>query len=92
MQFTKQQIQRYERIRVLEQMQKMDPIDFEHYCAWLYQKEGYRVEETVTSGDEGVDLLLTKPNRRKADSTFPQTKFINHIWKLDSQYTDNVLT
>lgn len=64
MQFTKQQIQRYERIRVLEQMQKMDPIDFEQYCAWLYQKEGYNVEETVASGDEGIDLLLTKLGKK----------------------------
>ena len=42
----------------------MDPIDFEHYCAWLYQKEGYTVEETATSGDEGIDLLLSKRGKK----------------------------
>ncbi|MFK7805370.1 MAG: restriction endonuclease [Anaerolineae bacterium] len=64
MNFTNQQIQRYERIRVLEQMQKLDPVDFEHYCGWLYEKEGYSVEETLASGDEGVDLLLTKRGKK----------------------------
>lgn len=42
----------------------MDPIDYERYCAWLYTKEGYRVAETKTSGDEGIDLLLTKANKK----------------------------
>ncbi len=45
-------------------MQAMDPIDFEHYCAWLYTKEGYKVADTKTSGDEGIDLLLTKGNKK----------------------------
>ena len=45
-------------------MQKMDPIDFEYYCAWLYQKEGYTVGETATSGDEGIDLMLTKRGKK----------------------------
>ena len=64
MKFTRQQVQRYQRIKSLEQMQALEPIDFEWYCAWLYQKEGYAVEDTKTSGDEGIDLLLKKGGKK----------------------------
>ncbi len=64
MKFTSQQIKRYKRIKRLEQMQKMDPVDFEHFCGWLYQKDGYKVGDTVVTGDEGVDLELRKRGRK----------------------------
>lgn len=52
--------QKFERINRLNQVQSMDPIEFEQYVGYLYQKEGYRVAMTVTSGDEGVDLFLRR--------------------------------
>ena len=56
----KQTRQRFSRIRRLDQLKKMDPIEFEHFVGYLYQKQGYTVSTTVTSGDEGVDLFLRK--------------------------------
>lgn len=53
----------FDRIRRIEQLQRMDPIAFEHFVGYLYQKQGFRVATTVTSGDEGVDLVLRKGNQ-----------------------------
>ncbi len=38
----------------------MDPIDFERYCGWLYELDGYKAHMTASTGDEGIDLLLKK--------------------------------
>lgn len=65
MEFTSQQTERYAKLRRLNQMQALDPIDFERYVGWLYARDGYSVSETVTSGDEGVDLILTNRLGRK---------------------------
>lgn len=51
---------RFARIRSLEQLQSMDPVDFERFCGFLYEQQGYKAFMTATTGDEGVDLLLTK--------------------------------
>ena len=56
----RQMRQKFDRINRLSQVQSMDPIEFEQYVGYLYQKEGYRVALTVTSGDEGVDLFLRR--------------------------------
>lgn len=60
MQLTKQQIKKFKRLRELEQMQRMTPIEFEQFVGWLYQERGYRVSMTVRSGDEGIDLVLLR--------------------------------
>lgn len=52
--------QKFDRINRLSQVQNMDPIEFEQYVGYLYQKDGYQVAMTVTSGDEGVDLFLRR--------------------------------
>lgn len=57
---TASQKQKFRRIRRLEQLKSMDPIEFEHYVGYLYLRDGYRVYTTVASGDEGVDLHLKK--------------------------------
>ena len=57
---TRQMRQKFDRIKRLNQVQNMDPIEFEQYVGYLYQKDGYRVAMTVTSGDEGVDLYLRR--------------------------------
>ncbi len=52
--------ERFSRIRRLGQLQAMDPVLFEHYVGYLYQKDGYTAYTTATSGDEGIDLFLRK--------------------------------
>lgn len=54
------QRERFARIRTLDQLQSIDPVDFERYCGFLYEQQGYKAYMTATSGDEGVDLWLTK--------------------------------
>ncbi len=65
MNFTTQQTERYANLRRLNQMQTLDPIDFEYYVGWLYARDGYNVSETVATGDEGIDLILTNRVGRK---------------------------
>ena len=63
LQLTRQQIEKFGRLRRLEQLQKLDPVEFEEFCGYLYERRGYKAHMTATSGDEGVDLLLKKGNR-----------------------------
>lgn len=63
LQLTRQQRQKFERIRRLEQIQQLDPVEFEQFVGYLFQLQGYQVDMTVTSGDEGVDLFLQKGRR-----------------------------
>lgn len=51
---------KFQRIRRLEQIQQLDPIEFEHFVGYIYQQLGHTVWLTVSSGDEGVDLVLRK--------------------------------
>src|SRR5215212_1893504 len=44
----------------------MSGTDFEDYMAEIFRKQGYSVELTPKSGDQGVDLLLNKPGLRIA--------------------------
>jgi hypothetical protein len=44
----------------------MSGTDFEDYMAEVFRKQGYEVELTPTSGDQGVDLLLNKQGLRVA--------------------------
>ncbi len=57
---TKTQREKFGKLRRLDQLQQMDPVDFERYCGWLYELDGYKAHMTATSGDEGIDLLLKK--------------------------------
>ncbi|MCA9958443.1 MAG: restriction endonuclease [Anaerolineales bacterium] len=60
---SKQSREKFESIRRIEQLQRMDPVEFEQFVGYLYQKQGFSVSTTVTSGDEGVDLVLRKGRR-----------------------------
>ncbi|MGB1249170.1 MAG: restriction endonuclease [Candidatus Promineifilaceae bacterium] len=62
---TRAQIDKFGRIRRLEQLQKLDPVEFEQFCGYLYERQGYKAHMTATSGDEGVDLLLTKNGKKE---------------------------
>ena len=59
-----QTVARFQRLTRLEQVQRLDPIDFERLVGYLYQKEGYKVYLTSASGDEGIDLLLRKGSQK----------------------------
>ncbi|MDM8526668.1 restriction endonuclease [Anaerolineales bacterium HSG24] len=57
-------ISRLSKTRALSQLKAMDPIVFEYLTAALFERKGYRTQLTVTSGDEGVDVLATKNFRK----------------------------
>jgi restriction system protein len=41
----------------------MSPVEFERFIARLFRNMGYKVKETATTGDEGIDLLVSKGTR-----------------------------
>lgn len=47
------------------ELRQMDSIQFEHYVANLFRKRGYSAKVTVASGDDGVDVQVSK-NGEKA--------------------------
>ncbi|MDM8520154.1 restriction endonuclease [Anaerolineales bacterium HSG6] len=57
-------ISRLSKTRALAQLKAMDPIVFEYLTAALFERKGYKTHLTVTSGDEGVDVLATKNFRK----------------------------
>lgn len=48
----------------IEDIDKMDGIQFEHYLKELYISRGYAAEVTSASGDFGADLLLKKDGKK----------------------------
>jgi hypothetical protein len=44
-------------------------VDFERFLTAVFQELGYQVETTKTTGDQGVDLILTRGSRRVAVQT-----------------------
>ncbi|KAF0166729.1 MAG: hypothetical protein FD157_677 [Rhodocyclaceae bacterium] len=38
----------------------IDPIEFEHHCASILEKAGWRVSTTKASGDQGADIIAKK--------------------------------
>jgi HJR/Mrr/RecB family endonuclease len=64
MKLTARQKQKFSRIRRLSQMKNLDPVEFEYFSAYLYQKQGYRVAATAISGDEGIDLIMRRWGRK----------------------------
>ena len=42
----------------------MDGIEYEQYCKKILEKAGWQVEETSTTGDQGVDLIASIENLR----------------------------
>ncbi len=61
----------YDQRGTLRELQEMDPVEFERYVGRLFELEGYRVEYTARTGDEGVDLRLRRARqgwRRRGDS------------------------
>jgi restriction system protein len=46
--------------RLQEYWMRLGGVEFERELATLYRHQGYRVESTPTSGDQGIDLILSK--------------------------------
>jgi restriction endonuclease Mrr len=44
----------------------MSPIDYEHFCATVLRRKGWKCEVTKASGDQGIDVLATKGGIRLA--------------------------
>ncbi len=44
--------------------ENMNGIDYESFCAQILEEKGWQVEQTVASGDQGVDLIAIKPGIR----------------------------
>jgi len=40
----------------------MDPFDYEHFCAKIFQENGWDAKATQGSSDQGVDVIATKNN------------------------------
>lgn len=47
----------------LDEIDKMSGLEFENLLEQLFLSLGYRVKKTKQSGDQGVDLILTKANQ-----------------------------
>ncbi|MGV8815654.1 MAG: restriction endonuclease [Gelidibacter sp.] len=41
---------------------KMSGFEFEDFCVQILEKEGWKVEKTKAGADQGVDLIIRKPN------------------------------
>ncbi len=61
-------IRREEKLRKsgIQDIDKMDGIQFEHYLKLLFRSQGYQVEVTRAAGDYGADLILRKDGRKIA--------------------------
>lgn len=46
--------------RVLERLRDMDPYDFEHFVAELWEAEGWQTEVSQASNDKGVDIVASR--------------------------------
>lgn len=54
------------RAELMSRLQQMSGLEFERFMAEFLKSQGYSVEATVASGDQGVDLLLNTGDRRIA--------------------------
>ena len=48
--------------QILQWLQEMDPYDFEHFVADLWQARGWETTVSQESVDQGVDVIATKEN------------------------------
>ncbi len=54
----------FQRIKKLEELQKIDPLQFEKIISTLFKRMGYDVLLTKASRDEGIDLIITKNGKK----------------------------
>ncbi len=53
-----------DRFQNVKQLRRLDPTDFEHYCAVLFKKLGYRTRVVGGAGDMGVDFFAEKDGKK----------------------------
>ncbi|WP_187291529.1 restriction endonuclease [Haloterrigena turkmenica] len=53
-------VQEEERSELLPRLQNIDPIEFEHFVADLWSRQGWETEVSTASNDEGVDIVADK--------------------------------
>jgi restriction system protein len=58
------------RLHAVEKLQELSWREFEQFCAEVFRRRGFAVEETATGADGGVDLIL----RRTGETTYVQCK------------------
>jgi len=61
----------------IDDVDSMSGVKFEEYVAELFRREGYRIQNTATSGDYGVDLIIVKDGIRTAIQTKRYSKPVN---------------
>jgi HJR/Mrr/RecB family endonuclease len=71
--------QLYTKRQTLRTLQSMDPLAFERYVGWLFEQAGYRVAYTARSGDEGIDLWLTRPDGQRLPAQCKRYADEHHI-------------
>ena len=47
---------------LLVDIDSLDPIEFEHYCAEMLRNDGWDARVTQASGDQGIDVIATRGN------------------------------
>jgi restriction system protein len=60
----KRNLQWLDRVKNLQEIQKLKPVQFEQLVAGLFQKLGYKTSITKDSYDGGVDVIAVKDGRR----------------------------
>lgn len=53
-----------QKLATIDKLRAMHPVEFEKLIEKLFKKMGFSVETTPITGDEGVDLLVRKGNRK----------------------------
>jgi len=61
--FNDQEVAYFKRLRQLDEIKLLDPIAFEYFVGAIFERMGYIIQTTATTGDEGVDLILHKDTR-----------------------------
>lgn len=56
--------------QIFQQLREMDPYDFEHFVADLWEARGWKTTVSQASVDQGIDIVATK------ESPFPQKQVI----------------
>ncbi|WP_225353388.1 restriction endonuclease [Lacticaseibacillus thailandensis] len=70
----------------------MDGLEFENFCAYLLKRNGYsRIQQTKSSGDQGVDVIATKKGIKfgvqcKRYNGFVGNHAVQEVWSGKEYY------
>ena len=61
-----EEIQSYKREHqaISKSVSNLSPVEFEHHCADVLRNNGWNARTTKRTGDQGIDVLATKNNRK----------------------------